>query len=164
MPVDPPLDATQKKKALRLISYGLYIATARDADRFASGTINWLSQSSFSPPLIMAGIQRDSSLHQAIAGSRAFAIHIVGKGQKELATAFFKTARVEGELLNGYRFEPGVTGAPVLADPPAWFECRVVDEVRHGDHTIFVGEVVAAGVRRDEEPLTLRQLGLAYGG
>jgi flavin reductase (DIM6/NTAB) family NADH-FMN oxidoreductase RutF len=40
----------------------------------------------------------------------------------------------------------------------------VVDEVRRGDHTIFVGEVVAAGVRREEEPLTLRDAGFAYGG
>jgi flavin reductase (DIM6/NTAB) family NADH-FMN oxidoreductase RutF len=158
------MDPSQKKKALRLITYGLYVATSRDAEHYGSGTINWLSQSSFSPPLIMAAIQRDSSLHQAIIGSRTFAVHIVGKSQKDLATAFFKTARVEGDRLNGYRFETGVTGAPVLVDPPAWFECRVVDEIGRGDHTIFVGEVVAAGVRREEEPLTLREIGLAYGG
>lgn len=158
------MDPNQKKKALRLITYGLYVATSRDAEHYGSGTINWLSQSSFSPPLVMAGIQRDSSLHRAIHGSRSFAVHIVGKTQKDLATAFFKTARVEGDRLNGYRFEPGVTGSPVLVDPPAWFECRVVEEVQRGDHTIFIGEVVAAGTRRDEEPLTLREAGLAYGG
>ncbi len=158
------MDPVQKKKVLRLITYGLYVATSRDAEHYGSGTVNWLSQSSFAPPLVMAGIQRDSSLHQAISTSRAFAIHIVGKNQKDLATAFFKTARVEGDRLNGYRFEIGITGAPVLLDPPAWFECRVVDEVRRGDHTIFVAEVVAAGIRRDEEPLTLREIGMAYGG
>jgi flavin reductase (DIM6/NTAB) family NADH-FMN oxidoreductase RutF len=158
------MDPIQKKRALRLITYGLYVATSRDADLYGSGTINWLSQSSFSPPLVMAGIQSDSSLHQAIRGSRAFPIHILGKSQKDLATAFFKTARAEGDRLNGYRFEIGTTGAPVLVDPPAWFECRVVDEVRRGDHTIFVGEVVAAGVRREEEPLTLREIGMTYGG
>lgn len=159
-----PLDPNAKKKALRLISYGLYVATARHGELYGSGTINWLSQSSFDPPLVMAGIQRDSSLHQAVSGSRAFAVHIVGKSQKALATSFFKTARVEGDQINGWRFEPGKTGSPILADAPAWFECRVVDEVRRGDHTIFVGEVVAAGVRSEEEPLTLRDLGMAYGG
>ena len=164
MPVDPPMDPNDRKKALRLITYGLYVATSRDANGYAGGTINWLSQSSFTPPLIMAGIKRDSSLHEAIAASRVFAVHIVGKSQKNLATSFFKGATREGETLNSFRFEPGVTGAPVLVDPPAWFECRVVDELRRGDHTIFVGEVVAAGVRREEEPLTLREIGMAYGG
>src|SRR3989442_15935471 len=66
--------------------------------------------------------------------------------------------------MNGFSFGSGVTGAPVLVDPPAWFECRVVETLFRGDHTIFVGEVVAAGVRRNEEPLTLRKAGFAYGG
>jgi flavin reductase (DIM6/NTAB) family NADH-FMN oxidoreductase RutF len=158
------MDPAAKKKVLRLISYGLYVATSRHGEVYGSGTINWLSQSSFDPPLVMAGIQRDSSLHQAITGSRAFAIHIVGKSQKNLATAFFKTARVEGDLINGWRFAHGVTGSPILADAVAYFECRVIDEVRGGDHTIFVGEVVEADVRREEEPLTIRETGMAYGG
>lgn len=158
------MDPSDKKKALRLLTYGLYVATSRDARGYAGGTINWLSQSSFSPPLIMAGIQRESSLHETISASRAFAIHIVGQSQKDLATSFFKGAAVNGDTLNGYRFEAGVTGAPVLVDPPAWFECRVVEELRCGDHTIFVGEVVAAGIRRDEPPLTLRETRFFYGG
>jgi flavin reductase (DIM6/NTAB) family NADH-FMN oxidoreductase RutF len=158
------MDEHQKKKALRLLTYGLYVATARHGESYGAGTINWLSQSSFNPPLVMAGIQRESSLHQAITASRAFAVHIVGKGQKHLATSFFKTVKHEGDTLNGFRFEPGLTGSPVLVDPPAWLECRVVDEIHRGDHTIFVAEVVAAGVRRDEEPLTLREAGFSYGG
>lgn len=158
------MDLAAKKTALRLLTYGLYVATARDANGCAGGTINWLSQSSFTPPLVMAGIQRDSSLHQAIAASRAFAVHIVGRSQKALATSFFKGATESGDTLNGFRFEVGVTGAPVLLDPPAYFECRVTDEIRRGDHTVFVAEVVAAGVRSDEEPLTLREAGFAYGG
>ena len=158
------MNSEDKKKALRLVTYGLYVATSRNAQGYAAGTITWLSQCSFDPPLVMAGIQRESSLHEAIAASRAFAIHVVGKSQKKLATTFFKTATTEGTTLSGFRFEPGVTGSPVLLDPPAWFECRVVDEVHRGDHTIFVGEIVAAGLRREEEPLTSREAGFAYAG
>jgi flavin reductase (DIM6/NTAB) family NADH-FMN oxidoreductase RutF len=158
------MDPAEKKKTLRLITYGLYVATSRHGALYGSGTINWLSQSSFDPPLVMAGIKGDSSLHQAISGSHAFAVHIVGKSQKNMAMAFFKTAKVEGELINGYRFAQGTTGSPILADASAYFECRVVDEVRRGDHTIFVGEVVEAHVLRDEEPLTIRETGMAYGG
>lgn len=158
------MDPQEKKKALRLLTYGLYVATSRDDRGSAGGTINWLSQSSFVPPLIMVGIQQDSTLHRAIARSRGFAVHIVGQSQKEMAMRFFKGAEEKNNTLNGFRFEAGVTGAPVLLDPPAWFECRVVEQLASGDHTIFVGEVVAAGVRRQETPLTLRETGLAYGG
>jgi flavin reductase (DIM6/NTAB) family NADH-FMN oxidoreductase RutF len=158
------MDPIQKKNALRRLTYGLYIATARGADGPAGGTINWLSQSSFEPPLVMAGIKRDSNLHQAIEFSRAFAIHVVGKSQKNLATSFFRGAEEEAGKLNGYAYVVGTTGAPVLLDAPAWFECRVTDAIQRGDHTIFVAEIVDAGVPSDEEPLTMRGAGFNYTG
>lgn len=158
------MDPNQKKKALRMMTYGLYVATARAGEKCVAGTITWLSQCSFDPPLMMVGIQRDSSLNKAIKAARAFAVHIVGKNQKKLATTFFKAAVQDEDKLSGYRFEEGATGAPILVDPPAWLECRVLEEVRRGDHTIFVAEVVGAGVRREEEPLTVRGAGFSYGG
>ena len=147
-----------------MLTYGLYVVTARDGERVGAGTITWLSQSSFEPPLVMIGVQRESTLNEVIVASRAFAVHILGKSQKKLATAFFKTAAVQGDQLSGFSFAAGVTGAPVLADVPAWFECRVTDQIDRGDHTVFVAEVVDAGVRREEEPLTLKDAGFNYGG
>jgi len=158
------MDPAIRKKALRMISYGLYVATSRDDSGVAAGTINWLSQSSFTPPWIMVAIKADSTLHRAIANSRKFIVHVVAKDQKELATAFFRGAELSGDRLNGYRLESTANGIPLLADPPAWFECRVTSDVRGGDHTIFVAEVVDAGVRKDAEPLTLRDTGFFYGG
>jgi flavin reductase (DIM6/NTAB) family NADH-FMN oxidoreductase RutF len=158
------MDPTQKKNALRKLTYGLYVATSRDKDAPAAGTINWLSQASFEPPLIMAGIKRDSRLHQAIENSQAFAVHVVGKSQKNLATSFFKGATEEDSKLNGFAYTPGATGSPILTDPPAWFECRVLDAFRRGDHTVFLAEVVDAGVRSEEEALTIRDAGFTYAG
>ena len=157
------MDPNQKKKALRMVSYGLYVATARAGEKYAAGTITWLSQCSFEPPLVMAGIRRDSALYKVIKTSHSFAVHVVGKGQKRLATTFFKAAEVDGDTMSGYRFEAGKTGSPILADAAAWIECRVVDVMKHGDHAVFVAEVVAAGVRHEEEPLTVRAAGFAYG-
>jgi len=114
--------------------------------------------------VLLVAIKADSGLHRAVSASRIFAVHIVGKSQKELAMAFFRGAEPAANTLNGYVVETGQTGVPLLVAPPAWFECRVVNEVRGGDHTIFVGEVVDAGVRSEEEALTLRDTGFAYGG
>ncbi len=158
------MDIGEKKKALRLLTYGLYICTSRAGSKIGAGTINWLSQASFHPPLVMAGIKVESTLHKIIEASKVLAVHVVGKSQKKMATAFFKTAQVNGNTLNGYAFEEGKTGAPLLLDAPAFFECRVVDRIHRGDHTIYVAEVVNAGLRREEEPLTLREAGFKYGG
>jgi flavin reductase (DIM6/NTAB) family NADH-FMN oxidoreductase RutF len=45
------------------------------------------------------------------------------------------------------------TGAPILDDCLAWLDCRVVSTQVIGDHTLFVGEVVAAGVNGSTGPL-----------
>ena len=44
------MDANEKKTALRMIPYGLYVLTAEDkGGRVAASTINWVTQASFEP-------------------------------------------------------------------------------------------------------------------
>lgn len=158
------MNPEMKKKALRMITYGLYILTSKSGDRYSAGTVNWLSQSSFEPPLVMVGVKRDSGLHSAISESGVFAVNILASDQKEIASAFFKPTIVENDKINGYKFEQGETGSPLLVDLPAFFECKVIDKVERGDHTIFVGEVINAGVRKEAKPLVMWDTGWFYGG
>lgn len=160
------MDAQTKKVALRAINYGLYVLTAADGDEIGAAGVNWLSQASFEPPLVMVAVKADSDTHPIIERTGAFAVSVLGEHQLEVGKAFFRTTTVEGDTLNGFRFERGPeTGAPVLVDLPYWFEARVTDTVRRGDHTVFVAEVVGAGVRDDSGvPLLLRSTGMDYGG
>ena len=48
----------------------------------------------------------------------------------------------------GIRYRWSATGIPVLEDSLAQFTCNVVAEYLAGDHTIFLGEVETAAVRR----------------
>ena len=160
------MDPEVKKKVLRMISYGLYVMTARDGEQYAAGTVNWLSQASFQPPLVMVGVKADSGLHALIERTGHFAVNILAAGQKDIAAAFFRGTEVQDNRINGYPFEPGPqTGAPLLLDLPAWFEARVTDMVKRGDHSVVVAEVINAGLRQqDATPLLLRDTGWYYGG
>jgi flavin reductase (DIM6/NTAB) family NADH-FMN oxidoreductase RutF len=153
-----------KKKALRMITYGMYIVTASDGAQIAAGAINWLSQASFQPPLIMVGIKVESNLHRLVKATGALAINICAEDQKDLAASFFAPSKIEGNTINGYMFEKGETGAPLLLDTPAFVEARVVGAVEKGDHSVFVVEVINAGVRRDAKPLDMWTTGWYYGG
>jgi len=160
------MDPQAKKLALRAINYGLYVLTAADGDEIGAAGVNWLSQASFEPPLVMVGVKADSDTHPLVERTGAFAVSVLGEEQLDIGKAFFRTTTVEGDTLNGYRFERGPeTGAPLLVDLPYWFEARVTDTIRRGDHTVFVGEVVGAGVRDESVvPLLLRSTGMNYGG
>jgi flavin reductase (DIM6/NTAB) family NADH-FMN oxidoreductase RutF len=160
------MDPQDKKLALRSINYGLYVLTSADGDELAAAGVNWLSQASFDPPLVMVAVKADNDSHSVIQRTGAFAVNVLADDQLEIGSAFFRTTVVEGDTMNGYRFERAPeTGAPLLVDLPYWFEARVTDTVPRGDHTIFVGEVVGAGVRDPEAtPLLLRTTGMNYGG
>jgi flavin reductase (DIM6/NTAB) family NADH-FMN oxidoreductase RutF len=146
------MDAEQKKTALRMIPYGLYVLTAQDkSGARTAATVNWVTQASFEPPLVVVGVKADSHAKGVIAASGTFALNILGKGQP---------------------YHVGTTGAPILTAMPAYVECRVVETIEKGDHAIVVGEVVDAGMtqqpegRPDDAILWLKDLGprVFYGG
>ncbi|MFQ5667423.1 MAG: flavin reductase family protein [Candidatus Binatia bacterium] len=167
------MDPNEKKIALRMIPYGLYVLTGETDDgRVAAATVNWVTQTAFEPPLVAVGVKADSTTHSVIKDAGAFALNILGKGQQSVAFAFFKPVQRDGDAIGGEPCRRGSTGAPLLASVPAYVECRLVDTVERGDHSIFVGQVVDAGVaqqppgRPDAVTLTLGDLGVKtfYGG
>jgi flavin reductase (DIM6/NTAB) family NADH-FMN oxidoreductase RutF len=161
------MDEQAKKTALRMIPYGLFVLTSKskDGSELSAATVNWVTQASFAPPLVVVGVKGDSGAHAHIKASGVFAVNVLGKDQLDTAFVFFKPTQHEGNTLNGKAFEPGpATGSPLLLETPAWWECRVVGEVAKGDHTIFVGEVVEAGVRAEDKAILMRDHNLNYGG
>ena len=143
------MDADAKKTALRMIPYGLYVLTSEAKDgRVAAATVNWVTQASFAPPLVVVGVKADSGAHDIIKESGSFALNVLGKGQQGQAFAFFKSLEREGDTIGGEAFTAGATGAPVLASARRPIvECKLVETVEKGDHSVFIGEVVEAGVR-----------------
>ncbi|MFC1492020.1 flavin reductase family protein [Nitrospinota bacterium] len=167
------MDVQARRTALRMIPYGLYVLTAEGkGGRVAAATINWVTQVSFAPPLVAMGIRAGSAVNAVTKEAGVFALNILGKDQLGTAFTFFRPPERVGDSIGGEAFEMSPGGAPVLKSCPAWVECRLTDTVERGDHSVFVGEVTQAGVRRepdgrpDDSTLWLRDLGDAvfYGG
>ena len=155
-----------------MIPYGLYVMTAENDGELAAATVNWVTQTSFSPPLVAVGVKTNSGAYGLSRAAGHFALNILGKGQQGPAFAFFKPAQRDGDTINGEPYRSGDNGAPVLLNAPAWVECKIVEVVEQGDHHIFVCEVTHAGLsseiegRPDEAVLEMKDLGekVFYGG
>ncbi len=158
------MDEQAKKTALRMIPYGLFGLGVGTGNEATISTVNWVTQASFAPPLVAVGVKKDSGAYALIESTRKFAVSVLASGQKDVAFAFFKHVTPEGGKIAGYDFETGTTGAPILMDAPAWFECEVTEIVAGGDHAIVVGQVIGAGVRDSRDALTLKECGVNYGG
>jgi flavin reductase (DIM6/NTAB) family NADH-FMN oxidoreductase RutF len=167
------VNTDSKKAVLRMIPYGIYILTADDKKgNLAAATVNWVTQTAFTPPLVVVGIKADSGTYKVVKAAQTFALNMLGKEQKNLAFTFFRPADVSDGKLSGQSFRKGETGAPILIDTPGAIECRVTAIVEQGDHHIVVGEVVEAHLskpfsgRPDAAILEMKDLGdnVFYGG
>jgi len=165
------MDEKAKKHTLRLIPYGLYILTARTEEDTPvlergvdAATVSWLSQASFDPPRLVVSLRQESSIWRRVQASGNFVVNLVGRGQKDLASAFFRPVESRERALGDHASHSGVTGAPILDEVPAYLECRVFQAIDAGDHTLFLADIVEAGVQNDLELLDLAQTGWHYGG
>lgn len=166
------VDETQRKYALRMVPYGLYLMgvrrkevrdVAKDLNAFVS---SWTTQVSFKPPMVVVGVKRDTHSNEMLRESRVFTLNILGHDQKGLAQAFFKDQPVTATHFGATPYTLGAaTGCPVFPDTPAHVECEVVEIVDgENDHSIVVAKVVDAQHRRDAGPLTHRETGWHYAG
>ncbi|MCS7296133.1 MAG: flavin reductase family protein [Chloroflexota bacterium] len=158
------MDEQAKKTALRMIPYGLYVLGVGKGERSTLSTVNWLTQASFQPPLVVVGVKQGTHTYDLLKEHGAFAVSVLGTGQKDIAFAFFRHVEPKEGKFGDYEFETAVTGAPILRAAPAWFECRLTDTIERGDHAIVVGEVIEAGVRAATKALTMEECGVTYGG
>jgi 3-hydroxy-9,10-secoandrosta-1,3,5(10)-triene-9,17-dione monooxygenase reductase component len=130
------------RSLMRLFPSGVSVVGANaHGDRIAV-TMGSLISLSLDPPLVGISVGRVLALHELVRAAGAFGVSILRGDQADVAARFARGAPPI-VLWHGVALREGVTGAPLLADALAWIECRVSAEYDAGDHTLFVGEVVA---------------------
>lgn len=159
------MDPTAKKQALRSITYGMYVVGCVEGPRVHGVTITWLSQCSFDPPLVVWACQRGAVSERMVRASRVFSVNVPESGDDHFLETFFKAQPQEAGRLGGYEYYVAQTGAPIFRRALAWWECELLDVWEQaGDHVLFVGRVVNAGVHRPGRPVALSETRWRYGG
>lgn len=158
------MDPKLRKSVLRSISNGMYVITTGRGDQAAGATITWMTQCSFEPPLLVAGVRAGSAIHDGLRATMRAVVHVLDESQEDVAKRFFSPADVEADTLNGLTVVETSSG-PRLVDAGAWAECAVREMIDcGGDHELVVLEVVDVGAAHEIEPLTVRQSPWQYGG
>ena len=163
------MDADARKTALRMIPYELSVLTAATEESVGCGTINGVSQMSLEPPLLAPGVKGDTKSLVNLKAGGTMALSFMGAGQGDLAFAFFRDTDLDGDVFvttdARIPVERTPGGAVVLLAAPVWAELTFRGTVEIGDHAVVVVEVTDVGLRQEgPEPLTLKELGLNYGG
>ena len=133
---------------------GVTVVAARHGPLLAGMTANAIASISIDPPLMMASVARHAETHGAIIGSHAFGLSVLGADQQDLAECFAQPTTADKlKRFCDAPWHEAETGSPILDGALAYFDCRLTARHDGGDHTVFLGEIVAAGYREDADPL-----------
>ena len=140
--------------AARRFAAGVAVVTAASEEGYLGITVSAFSLVSLAPPLVLVCINELSQLLDAIQSSGAFATTILSSRQELVAERFASRAPRPDNHVTDIPHRTLLTGAPVLEGGLAWLDCRLQQAITAGDHTIFLGTVVAAGVAEGrDDPL-----------
>ena len=138
-------------KNMAHMTYGIYVLTMRFENTINGMIASWVSQVSYDPPLFMVAVHPNRYSHDLLAKSGHFALHILARDQKDLLGRF--KGPDAGEKFASINWEDGITGCPVLADCIGFMECRIIQTLAPGNHTLFIGQLVNAVFNEEKTPL-----------
>lgn len=151
-------------------TYGYYIMTAlkkadnlktREDDYIAAGTVNWVSQVSFSPEMISVAVGQKSDLNETIDYSNHFTLHLLSSDHKDYVKTFGVKSTIEDGKINGVPYKKQNDQA-IIEDTLGFITCKVVKSQNVGDHTVYFGEVVNEEAHKDKDALCTMQLPSEY--
>jgi flavin reductase (DIM6/NTAB) family NADH-FMN oxidoreductase RutF len=147
------------------IPNALALVGSRAGDERNAMTTSWITQLSMDPVLVGIAVDNDAVTHRLIAGGGAFTVNLWDADDTRVFVKFSKPANDDGATLNGRAVRAATTGAPVFEEAVAWIDCEVRHTLDLGTHTLFVGEVVDAGINDDEaRPAAMSDTRMKYGG
>lgn len=103
-----------------------------------------------SPPTLLTCINQAARLNGLVKRNGVFCVNILGAAHQEISALFANSRQgMEARFAVGH-WGTLVTGAPALEEAPVACDCRVVQAVEAGTHTVFLGEVVGLRVNESE--------------
>ena len=140
------IDSTLFRDILSQFASGVTVVTTRNGDTLHGLTVSSFCSVSLEPPLILVCIDKKASSHPVLQTSKRFAVNFLTAAQQDISNRFADPRRSPEERFQGLAVRTAVTQSPILPDVLAYLDCEVYAEYDGGDHTIFVGKVVAGEV------------------
>ncbi len=139
------VDPASFRRALGQFASGVTVVTTLDRGGRPLGlTVSAFCSVSLHPPLVLVCIDQRAEANLGMRESGLFAVSVLGEGQEDVSRRFASAAR---DKLAGFELAEGRQGLPLVPGALAQLQCRVRSFHEEGDHTVWVGEVLALAVR-----------------
>lgn len=140
------------------LTHGVYVIGVGREGRRNAFAAAWLMQVSFDPLMLALSIHPHHASYKTLKDGGVFSVNVLRADQQDLARHFGSPASID--KLAAVPWHAGDTGAPLLDDAPAYFECTFSHECPAGDHRLIVGQVVGgAWLDHSATPMNYRDTG-----
>lgn len=153
MPEPSAVDPTEFRRSISAWATGVSVVTTRDGAAVAGLTVNALLSVSLAPPTLLVSLTNDADTTPRIRRGGRFAVSVLRADQRAVSERF-ALAVPSAEKFQGIAVHDSPGGQPWVDGALANFECVVDHVVPAGDHTLFLGRVVAIENGADGLPLT----------
>jgi flavin reductase (DIM6/NTAB) family NADH-FMN oxidoreductase RutF len=136
------------------------VVTVKRGEKLNAMTAAWVIPVSHRPALVVVHIAPQRYTHDIIVETKEFGLSILAEDQMEVSQ---HAGTVSGRKADKFMAEimkpkpSRVIAAPVLEGCVATMECKLEKAISMGDHTIFVGRVVAMDADHQKRPLLLHR-------
>jgi flavin reductase (DIM6/NTAB) family NADH-FMN oxidoreductase RutF len=147
-------DGHNFRQAMRELASGVSVITCGEGDARNGCTATSVVSLSLSPPTLLVCLNLHTSTLASIRQTGSFCVNLLAAEHKEIAERFAGVGGFKGAGRFGLGdWTPLVTGAPVLTDGLAAFDCRVEEIIERHTHAIVIGVVEAVRVPGADEAL-----------
>lgn len=137
------------RQAARNFASGVTVAAAGHQGVHHAITATAFCSLSIDPPMVLLAVRTTSRLLELVRASGCVGISVLGAHQRHVGEWAASPGRAPGRTLPLHATVTAVTGAPLVPEAIAWFDCTVQSLDQHGDHHVIVGRVVASGAAPD---------------
>lgn len=145
-----------EKNIMFKISYGLYVLTARDGEKYNGCIINTLQQVTDNPKKVSIAVNKNNYTHDMILKTGEFNASVLSeKAEFDTFKHFgFQSGRNVDKFAD-IPLKKSENGLPYIEDGTCGFiSGRVVSKLDLGSHTMFIAEVTEGEVISDDAPAT----------
>jgi flavin reductase (NADH)/cob(II)yrinic acid a,c-diamide reductase len=149
------IDTPNFKQAMRQCAGAVALVTVgAEPGRRTGLTVTSACSLSDTPPSLIVCVNRNASAHARIREEGAFAVNFLNEEHALLALTFSGQKGLNGDDRFAFgQWTSGATGAPVLIDAVAAFDCVLAQEFETSTHSVFVGEVRSVSHSGEVTPL-----------
>lgn len=144
---DASANAEALRAVLRLLPTSVAVVAAVYDGQPAGMVVGTFTSVSMDPPLVGFLAMEGSGAWQRIRRSDSFAVSILSSEQQDVCRHF--ASRISDKF-SGARWRPSPSGAPIIGDCVAWFDCALEAIIPAGDHYFVLGAVTSSAVEEEQ--------------